>query len=53
MQPCDSIMCWYFCIGFTDFMLADKTLTDVINICAPNDFKINDDTILKYLMTNV
>ena len=23
-----SVMCVYFCIGFIDFMLADKTLTD-------------------------
>ena len=25
-----SIMCAYFCIGFIDFMLAGKTLTDFI-----------------------
>ena len=27
-QAYDSITCGYFCIGFTDFMLAGKTLTD-------------------------
>ena len=28
IQAYDSVMCRYFCIGFIDFMLADKTLTD-------------------------
>ena len=28
IQAYDSIMCGYFCIGFTDFMLAGKTLTE-------------------------
>ena len=28
IQAYDSIMCGYFCIGFFDFMLAGKTLTD-------------------------
>ena len=27
-QAYDSIMCGYFCIGFIDFMLAGKKLTD-------------------------
>ena len=31
-------MCKYFCIGFTDFMLAGKTLTDFTNLFSPNDF---------------
>ena len=25
-------MCCYFCIGFIDFMLAEKTLTDYANL---------------------
>ena len=29
MQAFDSIMCGYFSIGFIDFMLAGKTLTDL------------------------
>ena len=29
IQAYDSIMYRYFCIGFTDFMLAGKTLTDL------------------------
>ena len=28
IQTYDSIMCRYFCIGFTDFMLAGKTSTE-------------------------
>ena len=32
VQENDSVMCGYFCIGFIDFMLADKKLT-IIQIC--------------------
>ena len=35
----DSIMCGYFCIGFINFMLAGKTLTDLTNLFSPNNFK--------------
>ena len=31
VQANNSVMCSYFCIGFIDFMLADKTLTDYTN----------------------
>ena len=48
IQACDSIMCIYFCIGFINFMLAGKTLTDFTNLFPPNDFKRNDDIILDY-----
>ena len=34
----DSIMCGYFCIGFIDFMLKSKSLTDFTNLFSPNDF---------------
>ena len=46
-------MCSYFCIGFIDFMLAGKTLTDLNNLFSSNNFKRNDDIILNYFMTNV
>ena len=52
IQAYDSIMCGYFCIGFIDFMLKGKSLTDYTNLFSPNDFKKNDDTILKYFMNN-
>ena len=32
-------MCGYFCIGFIDFMLAGKTLTEFTNLCSPNNTK--------------
>ena len=41
-------MCGYFCIGFIDFMLAGKKLTDFTNIFSPYNFKKNDDIILSY-----
>ena len=39
IQSYDSIMCGYFCIGFIDFMLAGKTLTEITNIFSSNNFK--------------
>ena len=44
----DSVMCGYFCIGFIDFMLAGKKLTDYTNLFSPHDLKKNDDIILSY-----
>ena len=38
IQAYDSIMCGYFCIGFIDFMLAGKTLTEFRNLFSPNNF---------------
>ena len=37
IQAYDSIMCGYFCIGFIDFMIAGKTLTDFTNLFSPNN----------------
>ena len=53
IQAYDSIMCGYFCIGFIDFMLAGKTLTDFTNLFSPNNFKKSDDIILNYFVTNI
>ena len=39
MKAYDSVMCGYFCIGFIDFMLAGKTLTDFTNLFSPNNFE--------------
>ena len=52
IQAYDSIMCGYFCIAFIDFMFKGKSMTDYANLFSPNDFKKNDDTILKYFMNN-
>ena len=43
----DSVICGYFCIGFIDFMLAGKKLTDFTNMFSPHHFKKND-IILDY-----
>ena len=48
VQANDSIMCGYFCIGLTDFMLAGKKLTDFTNLFSLHDFKKNDGIILCY-----
>ena len=42
-------MCGYFCIGFINFMLGGKTLTDFTNSFSPYDFDKNDNIILSYL----
>ena len=53
VQAYNSVMCGYFCAGFIDFMLKDKSLTDFTNLFSPSDFKKkqkkNDDIILNYL----
>ena len=38
VQANDSVMCGYFCIGFIDFMLAGKKLTDYTNLFSPHNF---------------
>ena len=49
----DSVMCGYFCIGFINFMLKGKSLTDFANLFSPNNFKKDDDIVLNFCMTNV
>ena len=39
IQAYDPIMCGYFCVGFIDFMLAGKTLTDFTKLFSPNNVK--------------
>ena len=48
VQANNSVMCGYFCIGFIDFMLAGKTLTDYTILFSPHDFNKNDQIILSY-----
>ena len=52
-QAYDLIMCGYLCIGFIDFMLAGKTLSEFENLFSPNNFLKNDNVILNYFMNNV
>ena len=49
----DPIICGYFYIGFIDFMLKGKSLTDFANLFSPDDFKKNDDVILNYFKSNL
>ena len=42
----NSIMCSYFCIGFMDFMLGGKKLTDYKSLFSPYNFLKNDSIIL-------
>ena len=48
IQAYDSIMCGYFCMGFINFMLAGKKLSDYTNLFSPHDLKKNDSIILSY-----
>ena len=38
VQAYDSVICRYFCIGFIDFMLKDKSLSDFTNLFSSNNF---------------
>ena len=40
-------MSGHFCIGFIDFMLKGKKLTDFTSLFSPYDFQKNDDIILR------
>ena len=46
-------MCGYFCIGFVDYMLAGKTLTEFTNLFSQNNLERNDDIIPKPFMKNI
>ena len=48
IQAYDSIMCSYFFIGSIKFMFNGNSLTDYTSLFSPNNFKKNDDIILKY-----
>ena len=45
----DSTIYGYFCVGFIDFMLNGKNLTDFTNLFSLNNFKDNNKIILKYI----
>ena len=48
VQANNSVMCGYFCIGFINFMLEGKTLTDYTTLFSPHYFDKNDQIILSY-----
>ena len=53
IQAYDSIICGYFCIGFIDFMLKRKTLTEYTNLFSPNNFQKNHDIVINYSVSNI
>ena len=48
IQGYNSIMCGYFCILFTEFMLDSKSLTEFTNLFSTYDFLKNDEIINRY-----
>ena len=48
VQEGSSIMRGYFCIGFIDFMLTGKKLTDYTNLFSLHYLKKNDNIILSF-----
>ena len=48
VQTNSSVMCGYFCIGFNDFVLASKKLSDFTSLFSPHDFDNNSNIILSY-----
>ena len=48
VQANNSVICGYFCIGFIDFMLAGKKLTDFTSMFSLYNFDKNGNIILSY-----
>ena len=48
VQGSNSVIFGYFCIGFIDFMLAGKKLTDFTSLFSPSDFEKSDTINLSY-----
>ena len=46
-------MCGYLRIGFIDFVLKGKTLTEYTNLFSAYNFNKNDDIVLSYFMSNI
>ena len=47
IQAYNLIMCGYFCTGFIDFMLKDKSLLDYTHLFSSNEYEKNGKIILK------
>ena len=41
-------MCGFYCIAFTEYVLAGKSLLNYTNLFSPNDYKKNGKIICKY-----
>ena len=53
MQANNSVKCGYFWIGFIDFMLAGKKLTDYTSFFSPHDSKNQCNSIEAIDKTNL
>ena len=49
IEVCNSIMCGYFCIGFSDFLIKGRSFLDNTDLFSPNKYEKNDKIILKYI----
>ena len=43
-QDNESIMCWFYCIAFSEFLVAGKNFLDYTESFLPNDYKKNDNS---------
>ena len=50
IQANDSIICRYFCIGYINFMLKDKSLLDYTNLFSSNKYEKRDGNFLNTLI---
>ena len=48
MQDNESIMCGFYFIAFTEYMLAGNTFLDYTNLFSPNDYEKKDKIVHKY-----
>ena len=48
IQDNDSVMCGFYCIAFTEYMLAGKTLLEYTNLFSSNEYKKNGKIMYKY-----
>ena len=48
IQDNESVLRWFYCIAFTEYMLLGKHLFDFTNLFSPNDYKKNEKIIYKY-----
>ena len=53
IQSYNSIMCGYYYIDFTNYLLKGNSLTDITNLFSPYNFKKNDDIILNYFLNKL
>ena len=53
IQAYDSRICGYFFVGYIDFMLKGKSLSEYTNLFSPNESKKNEKIVLTYFQQNL